>query len=401
MIHKKMLFIVIAIFAFSIISFNVSADKVIITFDKQPGASEETSVREDGGVIKHTFKIVPAIAADVPNQKLAHLKGKNHVVRIEPDVEIMALDTELDNTWGVKKIGAGAVHNAGFFGAGVNVAIIDSGIDKNHPDLNANVVGGYDFVNSDNDPMDDNGHGTHVAGTVAAEDDGLGVVGVAPSAKLYALKVLGANGSGNYSAVIAALEWCIANGIKVTNNSYGSSADPGLTVHNAFDKAYNAGIINIAAAGNSGNKKGTGDNVIYPAKYDSVVAVAATDSKNARATFSSTGSKVELSAPGVSIKSTIPGGKYAIYSGTSMASPHVAGVAALLIANGVTGPENIRTRLQNTADDLGSKGRDSLYGYGLVDADGAVLGTGLAPPNYLSNSSSNPYTTWGEIKNSY
>ncbi|MEK7399378.1 MAG: S8 family peptidase, partial [Candidatus Poribacteria bacterium] len=355
-------------------------------------------------IIKHTFKIVPAIAADVPNQKLAHLKTKKNVVRIEPDVEIMAVDTELDNTWGVKRIGAGFVHDANKFGTGIKVAIIDSGIDYNHPDLNDNFeigLKGYDFFNNDNNPMDDNGHGTHVAGTVAAEDNNSGVVGVAPKAKLYALKVLGANGSGNYGDVIAALQWCVNNGIQVTNNSYGSSADPGFTVHDAFDAAYTAGIINIAAAGNSGNRKGTGDNVIYPAKYNTVVAVAATDSSNKRATFSSTGPKVELSAPGVSIKSTIPGGGYAIYSGTSMASPHVAGTAALVIASGVIGPANIRAQLQATADNLGTPGRDSLYGYGLVDADGAVLGTGLAPPRNLAGSSSNPYTTWGAIKNSY
>ncbi|MBU2052676.1 MAG: S8 family serine peptidase, partial [Nanoarchaeota archaeon] len=150
------------------------------------------------------------------------------------------------------------------------------GIDYNHPDLKSNYKGGYDFVNTDTDPMDDHGHGTHVAGTVAALDNGIGVVGVAPEANLYALKVLSSGGSGSYSDVIAALQWCVNNGIQVTNNSYGSSGDPGTNVKEAFDNAYNIhGIIHVAAAGNSGNPPGRGDNIIYPARYDSVIAVAA------------------------------------------------------------------------------------------------------------------------------
>jgi len=405
MIHRKSLFKEIAVFIaiFVFISLNVLADNVIITFDKQPTMSEEALVRDAGGAIKYTYQIVPAIAADVPGLALGHLKNQRHVIRIEPDVKIEALDiiTELNNTWGVKQIGADAVHNANIFGTGVKVAIIDSGIDYNHSELSSNYAGGYDFVNNDNDPMDDNGHGTHVAGTVAALRNGSGVVGVAPEVGLYALKVLGANGSGSFSNVIAALQWCVNNGILVTNNSYGSNVDPGKTVKQAFDNAYATGILNVAAAGNSGNRKGTGNSVNYPAKYGSVVAVAATDQTNIRASFSSAGPDVELSAPGVNINSTLPGGRYGMLSGTSMASPHVTGIAALLIANGVNGPDTIRLKLQQAADDLGSVGRDNLYGYGLVDADGSVLNIGLAPSRNHVESSNSLYTTWGIIKNSH
>jgi subtilisin family serine protease len=200
------------------------------------------------------------------------------------------------------------------------------------------------------------------------------VVGVAPEAELYALKVLGANGSGSYSAVIAALQWAVDNHIQVTNNSYGSSGDPGSTVKAAFDNAEKAGLLNVCAAGNSGNSRGTRDNVIYPARYDSCIAVAATDSSDNRASWSSTGPAVELAAPGVSIYSTLLGGSYGMMSGTSMACPHVAGTAALVIAAGIT---DVRTQLQRTADDLGSPGRDTWYGFGLVDADEAA---GVSPP---------------------
>jgi len=222
--------------------------------------------------------------------------------------------------------------------------------------------------------MDDYGHGTHVAGTVAAEDNGEGVVGVAPEAELYALKVLNSNGSGSFSDVIAALQWCVDNGIQVTNNSYGSSGDPGETLEIAFDNAYyDYGIIHVAAAGNSGNPPGTGDNVGYPAAYESVIAVAATDQNDERAQSSSTGPDLELSAPGVAIKSTLLGGGYGEKSGTSMASPHVAGTAALAWAVDPTYSNSaVRTQLQNTADDLGATGGDSEYGYGLVNAAKAV-----------------------------
>jgi len=360
---------------------------VLIGFKQVPGPAEQALVRSHGGEIKYSYTLVPGIAASVPEAAIEGLRRNPNVTVVEPDIEVQAVDAELDSAWGVKRIGAGVVHPTNT-GAGVKVAVIDSGMDYNHLDLNGNYAGGYDFVHSDSDPMDDNGHGTHVAGTIGAEDDGVGVVGVAPSADLYALKVLGANGSGSYSAVIAALQWAVNNGMKVTNNSYGSSGDPGTLTHQAFDNAAAAGIINVCAAGNSGNVAGTGDSVIYPAKYTSCIAVAATDTSNTRASFSSTGPDVELAAPGVGITSTVPGGGYESWSGTSTACPHVTGTVALVIAAGVGG---VRTRLQQTADDLGALGRDSLYGYGLVDADEAVAGGApvdsppivalIAPPN--------------------
>jgi subtilisin len=348
---------------------------VLIGFKHVPGPSEQALVHSNGGVIKYSYTLVPAIAASIPEPAIEGLRHNPNVTVVEPDIEIQAIDAELDNSWGVKRIGAGTVHDGGNKGSGVNVAIIDTGIYYTNQDLSANYISGYDFVNNDNDPKDDNGHGTHCAGIVAAVDDGQGVVGVAPKANLYALKVLNSNGSGYFSDVIAALQWAVGHGIQVTSNSYGSSQNPGSTVQAAFDNAASKGIINVCAAGNSGNRRGSGDNVEYPAKYASCIAVAATDRSDNRAYFSSTGPDVELAAPGVNIYSTYLGG-YATLSGTSMACPHVAGTAALVIAAGYV---DVRTRLQQTADDLGAAGRDSLYGFGLVNA-AAAAGTSSPPP---------------------
>ena len=356
--------------------------KVIITFRSAPGASDEGLVRGVGGRVRNRFHLVHAIAATVPQQALAALRANPRIALVEPDVRIFAVDAELDNSWGVKRIGAGTVHDGGNRGAGVKVAVIDTGIDRFHPDLAANYVDGWDFVNNDADPMDDNQHGTHVAGTIAARDDDAGVVGVAPEAKLYALKVLDANGAGDFSNVILALQWAVDHGINVTNSSFGSTQDPGSAAKAAYDNAEAAGILNVAAAGNSGNCQGTGENTLWPARYASVIAVAATDSTDARACFSSTGLDVELAAPGVSVNSTVPGGGYAVFSGTSMATPHVTGAAALVFASGNITDTNgngrindeVRGALDTTAHDLGAAGRDALYGFGLVDVAAAVLG---------------------------
>ncbi len=344
--------------------------RYIVTIEGPAGPAVDAVIRA-GGIPDHVYDIIEAIAIRIPDAALPGFSRNPFVVSVEPDIMVYAIDTELDNTWGVKRIGAGTVHDTGNKGTGVKVAIIDSGIDYTHPDLDGNYVRGYDFVNEDTDPMDDYGHGTHVAGTVGAEDDGVGVVGVAPEAALYALKVLDAGGSGYYSDVIAALDWAVTNGIEVTNNSYGSTGDPGEAVKAAFDKAESAGILNVCSAGNNGNPPGMGDNVGYPARYESCIAVAATDDSDSRAKWSSTGPDLDISAPGVSINSTLLGGGYGTKSGTSMACPHVAGTLAL----------NLQYSIFETADDLGPSGWDSKYGWGLVNA-AAAAGVPEEPGNY-------------------
>jgi subtilisin family serine protease len=157
--------------------------QVFVGFTATPGPAEQALVRGAGGKIKYTYWLVPAIAATLPEAAIEGLLRHPRVTHIEADIKAYAIDAELDNTWGVKRIGAGEVHERGNTGAGVKVAVIDTGIYYTHPDLEANYAGGYDFVNTDDDPMDDNGHGTHVAGTVAALRNGGGVVGARPGGR--------------------------------------------------------------------------------------------------------------------------------------------------------------------------------------------------------------------------
>jgi subtilisin family serine protease len=352
-------------------------EPVIIGFKSTPGHADKAVVRGHGGDIKYSYTIINAIAAKLPEPAIENIQKNPRVTYVEMDGELHTLDAELDNSWGVKRIGAGTVHDSGNKGTGVKVAILDTGIDYTHSDLDANSQGGYNFVNEGDDPMDDNGHGTHCAGIVAAEDNEVGVVGVAPEAHLYAVKVLNSGGSGYLSDVIAGIEWSVDNGMHVISMSLGTDTDyPPL--HEACDAA-SGSIVIVAAAGNDGNPPGKGDNVGYPAGYSSVIAVAATDRSDNRARWSSTGPDVELAAPGVSVYSTVPGG-YDTKGGTSMACPHVAGTAALVIVSGITGSDAVRARLQNTADDLGATGKDNLYGCGLVDADEAVPPAPNTPP---------------------
>ena len=380
--------------------------KVLIAFGRQPGPAEQALVRGMGGSVKYTYHLVPAIAATLPEPAISALQANPHVTRVELDRQMRALDTELDNAWGVTRIGAGTVHGGGNRGAGVKLAIIDSGINYDHPDLNNNYAGGYDFVQGDEYPMDVYGHGTHVAGTACAEDndngdpDGpYGVVGVAPACALYGLRVLDDSGYGDASDLIAAMQWAVDNSIQVANLSLGWDLNPGDTVKAAFDNAEAAGLVIVAAACNNGNRPGKGDNVCYPALYDSVIAVAATDASDRRASFSSTGDQVELAAPGVSVFSTwnddtgyydpqpvchLEEGIQACYkygSGTSMASPHVAGTAALILAaNPDWTNDQVRTQLRATANDSGAAGWDPQYGFGLVDAAEAAARPANEPP---------------------
>lgn len=348
---------------------------VLIGFKATAGSAEAGLVSKAAGKIKYSYHFIPVVAASLSAQAITALSHDPRVAYIEPDATVTATADSVP--WGISKVKADLVWPSGNTGSGVKVAIIDTGIDRNHPDLAPNYKGGYDFVNKDSDPMDDNGHGTHVSGTVAAAADGANVKGVGPNISLYALKVLNKNGLGSYSDIIAAIQWAVSNGMQVVSMSFGGSTRS-TALQSACDAAYNANVLLVAAAGNSGKSNGKGDTVDYPAVYSSVIAVAASDSNNVRASWSSTGTKVELTAPGVNVTSDKLGGGLIAYSGTSMATPHVSGCAALLIASGVTGAANVRTRLDSTATDLGAAGRDALYGFGLVNVQKAINPTLIA-----------------------
>lgn len=371
---------------------------VLIGFKIKPGAAEQEMVRAAGGKIKHSYTLVPAIAANLPQAALTALQNNPTIDYIEPDDQLYEAAQQIP--WGVEHVGALDVHLEGNTGAGVKIAILDSGIDYDHPEFNPSNIEGYSFAGYTDDYWDDHGHGTAVAGIIAARDNTQGVIGIAPGATIVAVKVHSAMGYGSTSDVIAALEWIYEynfdnpnDKIRITNSSFGKACGDYViasTLQAAYDNLYYSGVLNIAAAGNSGNKQGTGNNVWCPAGYDRVVAVAAIKPDNKRTTNSSTGPAVELSAPGQNILTTVPGtesneeGRLGYFSGTTVAAAHVTGVAALVWAeNPDLTNEEVREILQLTAIDLGAPGPDPdpQYGFGLVDAEAAVAMAATYPIN--------------------
>lgn len=366
-------------------SIATSTKHYIIRYRNKPGKNEENTIStKHGGKVRRNFQSVDAISADLNEKEITRVTSDPSILSVEEDTVVTAKDLEFETTWGVTRLGASTTYASDVIGTGVRVAILDTGIDYTHPDLIASYAGGYNFVAGNTDPKDDNGHGTHIAGTISAAHNGVGVVGVAPGVQLYALKVLDSTGSGFTSSIIAALDWAIANKIQITNNSFGSPTTMGSAAQAAYERAKLAGILNVAAAGNSGTCNTTTDTVEYPAKYTSTLAVAATDSTNGHACFSGSGTKVEISAPGVAIISTKNGGGTASFTGTSMATPHVAASAALVAQSlaAVGRPVNATTItqvLESTAQDLGTAGRDNLFGFGLVKVDAAIAS--ILPPS--------------------
>lgn len=358
-----------------------SAKKVLIGFKDGTGPqaveSRKTLIRGRGGRVRRSYRFLPAVAAELAESQISRLKADPRVAYVEEDGLVHALDAEIDSSWGVKRIGAGSVH-ASNKGAGVKVAIIDTGIDLDHPDLA--VAGDVTFVDGTTTGGDDHGHGTHCAGIIAALDNDTGVVGVAPEALIYAVKVLNSDGSGYLSDVAAGIEWAIDNEMDIISMSLGTNYNY-QTLSTVCEKANAAGIVVVAAAGNDYRRRLSRElnTVDYPARYDSVIAVGATDSADKKASWSSTGPALELAGPGVAVYSTYWDDTYDTRSGTSMACPHAAGMAALVLAGEPQLTNDaVRARLQETAEDLGGTGWDQWYGYGLVNA--AAVGLGGEPP---------------------
>jgi len=342
---------------------------VLATFNQPPGPDEIELIESLGGSVNKVYHIVPTIAATMPSENLDALRVDSMVKAVELDTAFTACFAGEVLPWGVDRVDAELVHPSNK-GTGVKVAILDTGIDLDHPDMA--VAGDVTFVTGTTSGDDDNGHGTLVAGIVAALDNDIGVIGVAPEASLYAVKVLNQNGDTVPSSVLSGLEWSLDNNMQVMNLSFGGMLEMPIVIKDALNNAYSAGIVIVAGAGNGGNASGTGDNIWSPARYAPVIAVGAADQQDIRYSSSSTGYTLELMAPGVSIYSTTMGGDYGYITGTSASAPHVAGAAALLIASGMTGNDDIRYRLQNSAEDLGDAGWDTQYGCGMVNVDLAI-----------------------------
>jgi hypothetical protein len=316
------------------------------------------------------------------DEAVAALEAQGDVMYAEPDyvvsADVVPNDTNYASQWGYAKIGGPAAWDTTTGSASIIVAVIDTGVELTDPELDSKITGGanagYDFANGDTNPTDDHGHGTHVAGTIAAEtNNGTGVAGVCWACKIMPIKALDQTGNGSTLDVAAGIDWARTHGADVVNLSLGSPGHS-TTLQAAVDNAFSAGIVVVGAAGNDGTP-----GVLYPARYSSAIAVGATSSSDAIASFSNTGPELDVVAPGVGILSTVLGSGYQSWSGTSMATPHVAGVVGLMMSAGITDPATIRTKLINTATDLGAGGFDNTYGYGRVNAHLAVDTSAPAP----------------------
>ena len=256
-------------------------------------------------------------------------------------------------------------------GAGVRVAVLDTGIDADHADLADAIEAERDFTGGRSGSLDRQGHGTHTAGIIAARRNGVGVIGVANQCRLLVGKVLGDDGSGDASRVAAGVRWAVDQKADIISMSLGSN-DASRDLAAAIEEAIAAGVFIICAAGNAGRP----NSVQFPARLDAAIAVGAVDRNGRVSSFSSRGDEVDLCAPGEDILSTYPGG-YAKLSGTSMAAPFVAGVTALLVARHrhrqsrtpLVSQADLVEHLRRTAIDAGAAGKDPNYGYGLINPD--------------------------------
>jgi thermitase len=373
--------------------------EVLVKFksDAPPTSAQAALLAQDARAVGE----VPALGVQrlkVPEGQelavVAALRPHPLVEYAEPNYILRAVLTPNDpyfsSQWGLTKIGASQAWDVTTGSSDLTIAIVDSGIDLDHPDLSGKIVLGYDYVNEDWVPDDDYGHGTHVAGIAAAwTNNGQGVAGVSWGARLMALKALDDGGSGSYADAASAVTYAADHGAKIINLSLGGDYDS-QTLHDAVIYAHHAGCVLAAATGNDG-----GPVVLYPAKYAEALAVAATDSNDQRAWFSNHGPEVDVAAPGVSIYSTSLGSGYTYMNGTSMATPYVAGLAALIWSEYPSYTnDQVEGRIEMTAVDLGAPGWDQDYGHGRIDAYAALCTSelGASPQSiaFLADDTTDP-----------
>ncbi|MFF0827407.1 Ig-like domain-containing protein [Brevibacillus sp. NPDC003359] len=307
------------------------------------------------------------MVAQLTESEMEVMSQDENVAYIEEDSEIELAETNLTEKqevpWGIAHIRANQAHEKNFKGQNIKIGIIDTGI-SNHEDLR--VKGGISYVEGKSDFDDEHGHGTAVAGVIAGKDNDVGIVGVAPEAEIYAIRVLDEKGHGTYSSMIQGIEWAIQNDMNIVSISAGGKIDS-QALHDQIKRANQQGILVIASAGNRGMGE---DTQLYPAKYAETLSIGAIDQDNQRADFSSVGSGLDLMAPGVDILSTSLHGDYEQRSGTSLAAPHVAGAAAVIWSKkGNATNREVRDSLVDHATPLGES---RFYGKGLVNLEKAL-----------------------------
>jgi subtilisin family serine protease len=385
-------------------------DYIVVLHDgADSGAVAADHARRHGAHVRHVYRhALSGYAATMTEAAAGRVVHDPRVRSIELDQQATIADQVAPT--GVRRIFAPGNANLDIDGTDdlrvdVDVAIIDTGVDLDHPDLHVNTSGSVNCLTSSGNIFnrtysctsggdDDNGHGSHVAGTVAALDNSIGVVGVAPGARLWAVKVLDRRGSGPIGAIVAGIDWVTghAHEIEVANMSLGCECTS-PAMNDAIRNSVAAGVTYVVAAGNNDKDAST----FSPANHPDVITVSAladfnglpgggaaptcrTDEDDTLANFSNFGSLIEIAAPGVCIRSTVPGGGYDTYSGTSMASPHVAGAAALLASTGNPSPATIRTNLVGS----GNVGWTDDSGDGITEPLLDVSSTTLFAPTLIT-----------------
>ena len=365
-----------------------AADRLIVGFSSDASVSTQVAELRRSGVDGITASQVRA--ADIPAIDVATVtvpEGDGAEVRQEllaqPNVEFVEIDRvahaawtpndpRMAQQWALATIGAPAAWDT-TRGSGVTIAVVDTGVSYIHPDLTGKVDLGYDYVDNDADPMDEQGHGTHVAGIAAGiTDNGTGIAGAAPNARVLAVRVLDQDGAGYYSWIASGITYAADHGAKVINLSLGGN-EGSAALDQAVGYAASKGAVVTCASGNDGVA-----NVGYPAHYEGCTSVGSSTTDDQRSSFSNYGTGLDIVAPGSDILSSVRGGSYESWSGTSMATPYASGVAALLFSQGLSRAQVVNTML-TTAKDLGAPGVDTTFGYGRLDAAAAVAAAATLP----------------------
>jgi thermitase len=398
----------------------VAAGRILVKFKPGVGGpSAQRALTAQGLTVAGAIPSLGVLKVSVkPGQELAEvaaLSSNPNVLYAEPDYiahiqDTIPNDLYYGSQWGLSKIDAPVAWDMTTGSSAVIIAIVDTGIDLDKQDdfkCAGKLTAGWNFVANNNYPDDDHGHGTHVAGIAAAcSNNSIGVAGVAWGARLMPVKVLDSGGNGFYSDVANGIIYAVNNGAKVVNLSLGGTSSDS-TLASAVQYAHDHGALVAAAAGNCA-QDGYQCNylynpIMYPAAYPTVMAVAATDSDDNWAWFSEYQPYVDVAAPGVNIYSTIREGGYGEMNGTSMATPFVSGLAALLwsIAPSLTA-DRVESIIESTADDLGAPGKDDYFGYGRINAGHALISLGLqtspAQAFFIADDDNGPFPASNEVQ---
>jgi len=350
--------------------------EVVVRFSPRPSRTEmEQLVKSVDGKIKRDYGNAMIIKSRTLSTRQLIKRFAEHPDSVYAEPNFLLLPNRQPNDtyysvyqWNLPLIGMEESWEISRGRSDVVVAVVDTGIDLSHPEFQGKLVDGYNVIADNNNPNDDNGHGTHVAGVIAAKtNNGDGIAGMSWNSKLMPVKAIGADGSGSAFDIAQGIYWATDHGADVINLSVGNYTSSAALLE-ACRYAFARNVVLVAASGNDATNQPS-----YPAAYKEVMSVAAIDHTKRRADFSNFGQYVDVAAPGVDIPSTYIYSDYAALSGTSMACPHVAALASLIRS---VKPDMKNTEvmqlIRRTAQDLGAPGRDDLYGYGMIDVKNAL-----------------------------